>query len=125
MQNYKPRIKREAASRMRQTLAAAKAVPGNSPKDTFISLSSADTYEWAGNFYYDYRTTLETSGALDFEDLLRTCLKVFEAVPWAPGLANLRHVLVDELYVISIDYFGCCRPKLSATAKTLVHFSIS
>ncbi|KAG8772308.1 hypothetical protein FRC12_003133, partial [Ceratobasidium sp. 428] len=95
-QRYKPDINSKAAAQINRNLASAKAFPGDFPREVFLARCSWDTRDWMGNLFDDYQNTLKTSNALDFEDLQRTCLALFDKVPWIKRLSDLHHVLVDE-----------------------------
>jgi superfamily I DNA/RNA helicase len=63
--------------------------------------------------FKSYSDTLDASSALDFTDILTKGLDLFRAVHWARELTRLKHVLVDELYVLlpwflSLELIECC-----------------
>ncbi|KAG9091014.1 hypothetical protein FS749_000124 [Ceratobasidium sp. UAMH 11750] len=109
IQRYEPRITREVASTISQTLAMAKASLSDSPEDVFFEMSSPYDYKWIRKVFRDYQRTLEASNALDFADLERRCFELFNKVPWIKKLSNLRHVLVDEFQDTSARQYELIR----------------
>ncbi|QRW09397.1 UvrD-helicase domain protein [Ceratobasidium sp. AG-Ba] len=85
-------IDMDTAREIREKISKLKGSIHLDPKTAF----SKDTYPWMADVFKDYQNALRISKALDFEDLLRSCLHLFRKAPWIPRLVNLQHVLVDE-----------------------------
>jgi len=71
----------------------------HAPTDVFLEAEKThnDIKRIMAEVYEEYEQTLNKNNSLDFDDLLVYGVKLFIKAPNV--LKNIRHILVDELYV--------------------------
>jgi superfamily I DNA/RNA helicase len=98
LEGLEPGLGNEAAG-FQRFIKRRKIFPDMSFDDVYHDSDFEYDLELLKHVYAAYQKVLNGSYALDFEDLLDKGLQIVQRVPWAPPIARLTHVLVDELYV--------------------------